>query len=311
MSGLRKAFYFVFAIIVIDLVGCLISVYLPAIQATFKKTSETADPAKMRIVSLSPGVTEMLFVLGVGDSIVGATDYCNYPPEAKRIERVGSLGKPNVEKLLALSPDLVVASGMERNDVLQMLRKSDIRVLKIKIENIDQMFDALRQLGDAVGKRPRADEAIASMQTELKSVALQTEKSRRGPPPHVFVELWDDPLTTIGGTSFLDDVIARAGGVNAAHEISQPHPRISAEKVIEWDPDFIVVAHMARTPGAAEEIGKRIGWSDMKAVKQGRIIRDIPSDLILRPGPRLVDAVKVLAERLRDKPSSLKDNKNP
>jgi iron complex transport system substrate-binding protein len=302
MSGWKKVNIFVFAMVLVDVVGILIATYLPAIQATFKKSQEEQSTDKMRIVSLSPGVTEMLYVLGVGDSLVGVTDYCNYPPEAKRIERVGGLGKPNVEKLLALSPDLIVASGMERNDVLQMLRKSDIRVLKVKIESIDQMFEALRQLGDAVGKRPRADEAIASMQAELKSVALQTEKNRHGPLPRVFVELWDDPLTTIGGTAFLDDVIARAGGVNAAHGLSQPYPRISAEKVIEWDPDVIVIAHMARNPGSAAEIGKRIGWSDMKAIKQERVLCDVPTDLILHPGPRLIDAVKVLAERFREKP---------
>jgi iron complex transport system substrate-binding protein len=110
--------------------------------------------------------------------------------------------------------------------------------------------------------------------------------------------LWDDPLTTVGGTSFLDDVISRAGGVNVAHELAQPHLRISAEKVIEWNPDVIVIAHIKRSAGSAAQIADRIGWSDMTAVKQGRIICDISPDLILRPGPRLIEGVKALAQRL-------------
>jgi iron complex transport system substrate-binding protein len=250
----------------------------------------------MRAVSLSPGVTEMFFVLGAGDLLVGATDYCNYPPAAKQIERVGGLGKPSLEKLLALSPDLVVTSGAERNDVLQILRKSDIRVLKVKIDSIDEMFEAMRQLGDAVKKRPEADKAVASMQAELRGIASQSA----GPRPRVFVELWDDPLTTVGGTSFVDDVIRRAGGVNVAHELPQPYPRISAEKVIEWNPEVVIIAHMARGGGAPSQIGDRIGWSNVAAVKQGRVFCDIPSDLILHPGPRLIDGVKVLAKRLHE-----------
>ena len=95
-------------------------------------------------------------------------------------------------------------------------------------------------------------------------------------------------------------MIARAGGVNVAHELTQQYPRLSAEKVIEWNPDVIIIAHMARNPGSAAEVGKRIGWSDIKAVKERRVLCDIPNDLILHPGPRLIEGVKVLSKRLRD-----------
>lgn len=254
----------------------------------------------LRIVSLAPSVTEMLFILEVGPSVVGATDYCDYPPEAKRIERVGGFGKPSVEKLLAMAPDLVVAAGMERSEVLPLLRDSGVQTLDVKIHNIKEMFEALRRIGDAIGKRPRADDAIASMQTELERAVSPQDNARPGPPPRVFVELWDDPLTTAGRTSFLDDVIARAGGVNVAHELTEPHLRINPEQVIAWNPDVIVIAHMKRGAGTAAQIADRIGWSDMTAVKNGNVFCDIPTDLILRPGPRLVEGVKLLAQRLRE-----------
>ena len=126
-----------------------------------------------------------------------------------------------------------------------------------------------------MGKQQQAEELVASMQAELKTVAARSGDSSR---PRVFVEIWDDPLTTVGGTSFLDDVIARAGGVNVAHEISLPHPRISAEKVIEWNPEVIVVAHMNRGPTSAAQMAERIGWADIAAVKNGRVMCDIPPE---------------------------------
>jgi iron complex transport system substrate-binding protein len=310
MTGARNALYFLIAIIVIDAVGVLIATYLPMLQATLTKPAKSVTGSKMHIVSLSPGSTEMLFALGLGDSIVGVTDYCNYPPEAKQIERVGGYGTPNIEKLLDLSPDLVVAAGFDRKDVFQTLQKSGIRVLELRINNIDDMFQALQKIGDGTGKRRQAEDLVGSMQAELKNIATQTGNLRRQSPPSVFVELWDDPLTTVGGTSFLDDIISRAGGINVAHELPQPHLRISAEKVIEWNPDAIIVVHMARNASPTSQIAGRIGWSDMKAVQQGHIICDISSDLLLRPGPRLIEGVKVLAQRLREMDTTTKSTVN-
>jgi iron complex transport system substrate-binding protein len=292
------ALWILIAIPLTSTVAYLLAYYLPMLQAAATKPAAKKAPGTIRIVSLSPSTTEMVFLLGMGDSLVGVTDYCDYPPEAKQIERVGGFGKPSVEKLLALAPDLVVASGCDRGNVLPVLQKAGIRTLDVKIKSIDDMFQALRDIGDATNRRQRADQHVAAMQAELKAVAERLPDPKQSPPPRVFVELWDDPLDTIGGDAFLDDVIARAGGVNVAHDLPQPHVRISAEKVIEWDPDVIIIAHMARNPGSAAKIGQRIGWSELKAVKQDRVLCDIRCDLILRPGPRLIEGVKLLAERL-------------
>lgn len=300
MSGVKTVMYVVAAFCVIEGLVLLNAALRPIVRPDPATQSKNPNVRKMRIVSLSPGVTEMLFLLGVGDSVVGATDFCDYPPEAKKIERVGGLGKPSLEKLLTLSPDLIIASGLERNDVLQILSQSGVRVIKTKIESIDDMFDTMRQIGCAVGKAKRADEVIASMQAELKSVAAQSNDARRGPPPTVFVELWDDPLTTVGRNSFIDDVISRAGGVNVAHDLPQAYVRITPEKVIVANPDMIVIAHMKRSPASPTEVGDRIGWSDVKAVKQGKVFSDVSTDLLLRPGPRLIEAVKILSKHLSE-----------
>ena len=112
------------------------------------------------------------------------------------------------------------------------------------------------------------------------------------------MEIEDHPLMTAGGTSFLDDLIVRAGGVNVAHEIPQAYTIINPEKVIEWDPDIIIVVKMGRPGDAAAQLSRRIGWADISAVKNKNVIDDIDPDLLFRPGPRLIDGVKTLAVRL-------------
>ena len=253
---------------------------------------------KLRIVSLAPSVTEILFALASGDSLVGATDHCDYPPEALRIDRVGGFGTPNVEKLLALSPDLVIAAGFERAEVADVLRQSGMRVLDVKIRNFEELFDAIRQIGKAVGRFHQAEGIVARMRGELEAVAARNGTTSRGQRPKVFVEIDSHPLTTAGGNSFLDDLIVRAGGVNAAHEIPQAYSSINPEKVIAWNPDIIIVARMGRPGDAAAQLSRRIGWADIAAVKNGRVIADIHPDLLFRPGPRLIGGVQALAVRL-------------
>jgi iron complex transport system substrate-binding protein len=254
----------------------------------------------LRVVSLAPSVTEMLFGLGVGDALVGVTDCCDWPSEAKRIECVGEFGRPNIEKLLAVSPDLVLAAGLPRNDLVRILSDHGIPLLDVSVRNIDEVLAAFQRVGQAVGRSERAAELVAGMQTELAGIAAEQDPMFCQQRPRVFVELGDNPLTTAGGTSFLDDLITRAGGVNVAHDVPQAYFQVSPEKVLEWNPDVIIVTEM--TPGSDRiaSVSGRIGWADVAAVKHGRIISDISADLLFRPGPRLVDAVKALARRLRE-----------
>jgi iron complex transport system substrate-binding protein len=257
----------------------------------------STEEGRVRVVSLSPSVTEMLFALDAGEAIVGVTEFCDYPPEAQAIERVGSFGKPNLERLLALSPDLVIATGIERRDAEELLRCADIRTLWVKTGNVSEVLDALREIGKAIGEPAKADEVTAAMQAELDGVA--EEYGNIPPPrrPRVFAEVWHDPITTAGRGSFIDDLITRAGGVNVAREIDAPYPTVNPEKVVEWDPDVIVLGYMTQER-ARDAMARRIGWSNIKAVQTGRIVSDVPSDLFLRPGPRLTEGVKALARRI-------------
>lgn len=256
------------------------------------------DAGKLRLVSLSPNITEIVFALGAGGSLVGVTNCCDYPPEAKKIACVGGYGTPNLETLLSLSPTLIIAGGNESQDDLNALRHSGIRVLEPKTGNFRELFQAIGEIGNAVGRPRRAAEIIAGMQAEFDAIAVRYRPVGGKRPPRVFVEVWHDPLTTAGGTSFIEEAVTRAGGVNVARDLRQPYPAISAEKVIEWNPDVILVCYADEGAATASRIRNRIGWTGISAVREGRIISDLPLDSLLRPGPRLVEGVKLLADRL-------------
>jgi iron complex transport system substrate-binding protein len=254
------------------------------------------------IVSLAPNVTEIVFALGLGDSLVGVTDVCDYPPQALKIEHVASFGRPNIEKLLSLRPQLVIASGLERKESLMSLESSGIGVLDLQIANIDELMAAVEKVGAATGRQAQASELVDKMNAELQAVAAHTAGQKKK-KPKVFVVIEESPLMTAGRQSFLDDVIARAGGVNAAHEITQAYARVNPETVLAWQPDAILLceasaASHATVDSKAQSLGDRFGWSTLSAIKNRRIIDDINPDLLFRPGPRLVDGVKALAERL-------------
>ena len=262
-------------------------------------------PAKLRIVSLAPSVTEILFALGLGDNITGVTEQCNYPPAAHKIERVSGFGTPNAEKLLALGPDLVIACGLEKPELAEILSRAGIQVVNVQkrgfIASFPELFDVVGQIGRATGRSAEAKRLVGGMQAQLDAVAARVGRIDEAQRPRVFVEIGESPLMTAGAGSFIDDLIRKAGGRNVAAEISSAYPRIDPEKVIAWDPEVILVAHNDRPGEAAERLAQRIGWSGITAVRTRRVIDDIDADLLFRPGPRLVDGVKVLAARLHPK----------
>jgi iron complex transport system substrate-binding protein len=263
-----------------------------------------STPGKTRIVSLAPNVTEILFALGLGENIVGVTDQCDYPPAAHTVPAVSGFGTPNIENLLALSPDMVISCGLEKPETLAALQRSGIRVVDAQpggfMASFPELFDAIRTIGDATGRAAEARTLVARMQTNLDTVATRVANIDEAKRPRVFVEIEASPLMTAGAGSFIDDMITRAGGRNVAHEVKDAYPRVDPEQVIAWNPEVILVAH-SNTPGeAAKRLAEHIGWSTIAAVRERRVIDDIDPDLLFRPGPRLADGVKQLAERLNN-----------
>jgi len=231
-----------------------------------------------RIVSLSPVLTEELFLLGVGDSVVGRTRYCTKPAETDKIEVVGNLTEINVEKIVSLRPDLVLVIPLTDPRAKQKLRSLGIRVEEFpEAADFRGICDSFLRLAGMVHKEKAAADLIEKAKREVSRIRQETGSRQ---PPAVFIEVGADPLVTMVKGSYFHDLIEFSGGVNIAAEAV--HQLYSREKVLAKDPDIIIIVSM----GFDGEEEKRIwqGYPGLKAVRQGKIIL-VDSDLFCAPTP--------------------------
>jgi len=225
--------------------------------------AETSTP--QRIVSLVPNITEELYLLGVQECVVGVTNYCQRPPAAQKKERVGAVVEVNVEKVLSLRPDLVIASPLTDQKQIQKLLDLGVRV---EIFQAPQDFEGLcagfLRLARLVGREGEAREIIARAERELAVIEGKVEGL---PRPRVFVQIGERPLVAAGWDSFIDDFVSFAGGVNIAHEVRTSV--YSREEVVRRNPDIILIAKM----GMAGEREKAawMRYETIKAVQTDRI----------------------------------------
>jgi len=238
-----------------------------------------------RVISLAPSYDETLIELGLTNKIVGVTTSSDYLKELKLVERVGLYMKPNIEKIVSLRPDLVLATSfVAEKSTVEKLSVLGIKVIVIEMQKTEDIFNGIKQLGDIFGIQKRAEDLISGMNDVIKQTKLKTE---RLPHPRVYVETGYDPMFTCGKASFIHDLIEIAGGENIAGEINQPFPRISSEFILSKDPEVIILPYMGRDFGK-EAIRKRNGWQNISAVKNDRIYDDLDSHAITIPAPRLI-----------------------
>jgi iron complex transport system substrate-binding protein len=247
-----------------------------------------------RIISLAPNVTELLFALGLGDRVIGVTTYCDFPPEAKTKEKVGDTLQPNLERLIALKPDLVVittASQVER--LAQQLDQLGIPLYVTNPRTVRDVAISLRHLGEATGATTQAETLAASLEQRIAAVERRVATQ---PKPRVLFVLQLAPLITAGRNTFLNDLITRAGGVSISGEESADYPQFSREAVIARAPE-IIIAPAFHGEGAISESALAQAFPTTPAVRNHRLVRINP-DLTSRPGPRLVEGLEQLAQAL-------------
>jgi iron complex transport system substrate-binding protein len=253
--------------------------------------------SKSRYVSLAPSTTEILFALGLDEEIVGVSSYCNYPSKAKAKEKVGDFSRPNIEKILFLKPDYVFCTGLEQAPVIAELRHLNLKVYVADPKNMEELFSSIKDIGKITGKEKEAANLIKNMKSQIEEINSKVKLSPQDKRPKVFIEIWHDPLTTAGKGSFIDELLTLAGGINIAHYTKRPYSIFSQEEVIERNPDCIISTYMSdELP--ARVIKRRFGWDRIYAVKNNRIYNDIKPELLLRPGPRVVDGIKEIYKRL-------------
>lgn len=246
--------------------------------------AEAAVPE--RIVCLAPSYDETLIELGLQDRIAGVTTSSDYLEEVKRAERVGLWVKPNIEKIVALKPDLVLASGFTgQQSAVKKLSALGLRVVVLdETQGIEEIFAKTKQVGDIVGAHDRTEALLKRMRKVVEETRHKTARLTR---PRVYVEAGCDPLFTCGKGSFINDMVEIAGGKNIAGEINQAFPRISSEFILSKDPEVIILPYMGRNFGK-EALRQRKGWEKISAVKTGRVYDDLGSNVITIPSPRLI-----------------------
>ncbi len=252
-----------------------------------------------RIVSLAPSGTEILFAIGAGDRVVGVDDFSNFPPETAGIDRIGSL-TPDIERIVALEPDLVVAASITSPDDIEKLRAAGIAVWVADSPDVRGVAGSIRGLGEAVGLKQAADEVAAEVEDQIERVVETV--SGAAARPRVFHELdASDPSKpfTVGPGNFVHDLLTVAGGENVFGDARSPFPQVGFEEILARNPEVIVLAD-APFGTTAASVKSRIGWEALDAVVNGRILEvtEELSDQMSRPGPRIGLALKALARFL-------------
>lgn len=248
-----------------------------------------------RVISLAPSLTEMIFAAGAGDRLVGVTTYCNYPPAASAIEKVGDTQTPNLERLIALKPQVVfVSTASQLESFMQTLNEQGIAVYVTNPVSLDDVFENLEQFGRLFDTEREVIDRLANLRLRVANVDVDAQAYLDSKPiQKVFVQISTDPLFTIGKESFLTRLIEQAGGISATKDIPTGYPKLSKETAAALDPDVIILSD------SEDNLETNAAFKDSKAVKNGRVYRINP-DIISRPGPRLVDALEQIASRLKE-----------
>jgi iron complex transport system substrate-binding protein len=248
-----------------------------------------------RIVTLAPNLTEIVYALGIEGRLVGDTDFCDIPPAATRKPHVGNPQNPSLETIVALHPDLVLATtSINRTETVDALQRMGIAVYTSDPHTVRGMLDSFARMADLMGEKKRGDELIAGLRQRLDAVqARVTDK----PLAHVLFVVWEQPLITIGQNTFIADAL-RWAGAESVITSDRNWPQIDIEEVVRLQPDYIVFTSKHRGASTQElvELRKRPGWQGLDAVEMGHVV-DV-SEEALRPSPGLIDAIEQLAREL-------------
>lgn len=258
----------------------------------------TIEARPDRIVSLLPSNTEILFAVGAGPQVVGVTSYCNYPPEASSRPQIGGITNQaiSVETIISLEPDLVLASGSQ-NEIIPILAETGLVVLALEPATFEDIQANILLVGQVTGHAGQAGKIVEDMRRRAKAVQAKVAAIPADERPTVFYEVWDEPLMTAGPRTYIGQMIDLAGGRNIFAGIEEDWPQVSAELIVDRNPAVILGPASHAEALAVEQIVSRPGWSSIAAVQNNRIYL-LDSDMVSRPGPRLINILEEIARDL-------------
>lgn len=243
-----------------------------------------------RIVSLGASATEILFAVGAGDQIVARTDFCNYPAETSAIPSLGGFdGKTfSLESIISYKPDFVVLFKVMHDHLIEPLEKYGISYYVSDANTIEDVLKEITEIGKITGHESEATALVNDIETSINNLAFISPKT-------VYWEVWNAPYMTIGSTSFINELISKAGGKNIFADVEQSYPSVNEESIIARNPDVIFIP--SDSPVTVEDVKNRSGWKDISAVKTDSIYK-IDADITSRAGPRIKDAILLINEFL-------------
>jgi iron complex transport system substrate-binding protein len=258
----------------------------------------TLDQPATRIVSLAPANTEIAYAIGAGDKMVAGTSYDDYPEEATSLPKVGDFANPNVEKIASYDPELVLAAGGIQNKLRSKLEDLGMTVYVVDPTTYDGTIATIENVGKLAG----AEEGTAAVVDEMTAAKEEVQAKVSGlTPATTFLEIYSKPLMTAGADTFIDDMIAIAGGENIGAQAGSGFPSFSTEVLMKDDPQvYIADSGSMSEPG---EINKRAGFGELTAVKDGKVYV-IEDSIIARPGPRLADGLRQLLTMIHPEAST-------
>ncbi len=254
------------------------------------------DGIPQRIISLAPSNTEILFALGLADRVVAVTDYCDYPSEAKDKPKIGGFSTPNIEELVALSPDLILATSIHEKRIIPQLEGKGMAVFALNPKTLDEVLEAINLIGEITGREEEASGLVAEMGNRIKAVTDKTGGLLESQRPRVFYIVWHDPLMAAGSGTLQDDLIEKAGGINIAQDLAG-YADISLEAFIAGNPEVMIAGG---GHGSSEDLTFQFAKAEPRLndidARQNNRVYMVDSDLVSRPGPRTVEGLEKFAE---------------
>lgn len=255
-------------------------------EVTFESTPE-------KVVSVSPGHTEILFALELGDKIVGRDSYSTFPAEAEEIEIVGDYSGPNTEAIINAAPDVLFAFPSVPDDIKVLLEGAGIKVMVFNPSNIDGVLDNIATYGKIFDVQDKATALVAEMQTKREEIVAKTEGLEE---PSVFIDI-SPGFWSVGPNTFIGSIVEELGGNNIAGDAETDYPQLSLEKIIEVNPEVYI-----STGTPMEDLQAVDGLDTINAFKNDNVTvipwGTVENDIVQRPGPRIIDGLEVYAKAM-------------
>ncbi len=251
-------------------------------------------PARVdRVITLAPNLTEIVFAIGAGDRVVGDTTYCDYPPEAKNVAKVGDTLHPSLERIIALRPQVVLVSTASQLEVFtQQLQSQNIAVFVTDPHDLEGVFKSIEQIGRMLGQDQQAQALVKKLRERSNAVEQAVKQAK---PVRVFYQVSAEPLYTAGSDAFVTDLMRRAGAISVTGEVPGAWPKYSNESALAAKPEAIILPTGGSMGTANASPAEALRNSP--AVQAGRVYK-INDDHLARPGPRAVDGLEEMARAL-------------